>query len=154
MNVVILGSGRTGVRLATAMQNDGHIVTVIDIDSDKTEVLASRQQPVDETDGKPAITILKGDGTKDSLLEAARIREADFFAALTNDDNSNGLAALKARNTYQVMTVVAAIRSEDLGNVFESLGVACINPSALAVESVLKNVPQVMRQEPASPTGD
>ena len=146
MNVVIMGNGRTGSTLATSLANAGHSVTLIDLDGTSGAMLSA------DYSGRGEIRSIEGDGTRDSTLEQARIRDADLFAALTGDDNINGLAALKARLTFRVMTVIAAIWSGDMTSVFESLGVVCVNPGRLSADSVISNIPQVMQnQAPASP---
>ncbi len=142
MNIVIVGSGRTGTTLAASLASAGHSITIIDIDGSNADVLT-------ENSKNGEILVVEGDGTRDAALEQARIRETDLFAALTGDDSTNGLAALKARIKYRVATVIAAIWSGDLSSVFESLGVACINPGRLSAESVMANIPQVM-QEPTN----
>jgi trk system potassium uptake protein TrkA len=148
MNVVILGSGRTGSLLATSLAASGHTVSVIDLDETVINTL------VTELAGRGQITAINGDGTRDLTLEAAGIRDADVFAALTGNDNVNGLAALKAKITYRTMTVIAAIRSGDLSSVYESLGVTCVNPARLSADNVISNIPQVLQDQASANSGD
>lgn len=139
MNVVIVGCGRTGATLTRTLTEDGHHVTVIDLDRRTAEALPAQRV----SDGQ--ITVIEGDGTRAEALEMARLSNADLFIALTGDDAINGLAALKARITYRVMTVVAAIWSGDLASVFESLGIGCVNPGQLTSESVITHIPQALQ---------
>ena len=148
MNVVILGSGRTGSILATSLASSGHSVTLVDLDGTIGSSLAA------DFTGRGEIRSVEGDGTRDATLEAANIRDADLFAALTGDDNVNGLAALKAKITYRVMTVIASVWSGDLTSVFESLGVACVNPARLSADSVISNIPQVLQEQASGASGD
>ena len=90
----------------------------------------------------------------ESTLEQARIRDADLFAALTGDDSTNGLAALKAKITYRVLTVIATVWSGDLSSVFESLGIACVNPARLSADTVIANIPQVLQNQPTGTSGE
>ncbi len=148
MNVVIVGSGRTGSTLTNALASSGHSVTVIDIDA------ASASSLRVDYDGPGRVTVVEGDGTRDSVLEQASIRDADMFASLTGEDSVNGLAALKAKIKYRVMTVIATVWSGDLSSVFESHGVACVNPAMLSTESVMANIPQVLQEQPSGPPTD
>lgn len=148
MNVVILGSGRTGSILATSLAGSGHSVTLIDLDGAIGAAL------VGEFTGRGEIRAVEGDGTRDGTLELAHIRDADLFAALTGDDNVNGLAALKAKLTFRVMTVIAAVWSGDLSGVFESLGVACVNPARLSADNVISNIPQILQSQTPGSTGE
>ncbi|MDA0677044.1 MAG: NAD-binding protein [Chloroflexi bacterium] len=147
MNAIILGAGRTGAVLATSLANAGHNVTVIDMD-------VANAAPLPQSHIESGlISLLEGDGTRDSTMESAGIRDADLFAALTGNDNINGLAALKAKITYRVMTVVATVWSGDLTSVFESQGVACVNPARLSADSVIANIPQVLQEQSPSREG-
>jgi Trk K+ transport system NAD-binding subunit len=148
MNAIILGAGRTGAMLATSLANAGHKVTVIDID-----VTNAAPLPHNHVESG-VISLLEGDGTRDSMMESAGIRDAILFAALTGNDNINGLAALKAKITYRVMTVVATVWSGDLTSVFESQGVACVNPARLSADSVIANIPQVLQEQSPSRSGE
>lgn len=148
MNVVIVGSGRTGSTLASALASSGHSITVIDTHAANAVSLTS-------SNAEPGrITLVEGDGTRNSTLEQAGIRDADLFASLTGNDSTNGLAALKAKINYRVMTVIATVWSGDLSSVYESLGVACVNPARLSADSVLANIPQVLQDQPAGTSGD
>ncbi len=148
MNVVIVGSGRTGTALASSLAASGHSITVVDTDATNAASLA-------EIDASPGeIKVVEGDGTRGLTLEQAGIRDADMFAALTGNDSANGLAALKAKITYRVMTVIATVWSADLSSVFESMGVACVNPARLSADSVMANVPQVLQDQAPESAGE
>lgn len=148
MNVVIVGSGRTGTMLASSLAGSGHSVTIIDLDGANAEPLQAGDSGVSN------VRVVEGDGTLEATLELAHIRDADMFAALTGDDSINGLAALKAKITYRVMTVIATVWSGDLSSVFESLGVACVNPARLSTDTVIANIPQVLQDRPPGASGD
>ncbi len=148
MNVVIVGSGRTGSALAIALASGGHFITLIDTDASNAASLSGMNG------GSERIKIIEGDGTRNSTLEQAGIRDADMFASLTGDDSTNGLAALKAKIEYRVMTVIATVWSGDLSSVFESLGIACVNPARLSADSVVANIPQVLQDQATGSTGD
>lgn len=148
MNVVIVGNGRTGSALAGSLASSGHTITLIDTDA------SSATSIVTSDTGPGRIQFVEGDGTRDSTLEQAGIRDADLFVSLTGDDATNGLAALKAKITYRVMTVIATVWSGDLSSVFESLGVACVNPARLSADTVMANIPQVLQDQPTGSSGE
>jgi trk system potassium uptake protein TrkA len=124
--------------LTRTLSSAGHNVAVIDLDRENASSLDS------EKVASGAIRIVEGDGMRDETLEEARITEADLFIALTDSDSVNGLAALKAKMSFRVMTVIAAVRSNDLTNVYESLGVACVNPGKLTADAVIATMPEVL----------
>lgn len=132
-----MGCGRTGTMITRTLSSAGHNVTVIDLDRDNASALDGEKL------ASGTLRIIEGDGTHEETLEEARITDADLFVALADSDAVNGLAALKAKMSFRVMTVIAAVRSNDLSNVYESLGIACVNPAKLSADAVAASVPQV-----------
>src|SRR6478672_8320147 len=90
MRLLILGCGRVGATLANIMIKDGHEVTVIDLNSEAFERLGSNFG---------GVTVV-GDGTDEDVLMRAGIEDADAFAAVTNGDNRNILAAQIAKHIF------------------------------------------------------
>ena len=87
MHVVIMGCGRVGSLLALELEAKGHSVAVID----QSKEAFRRLGP--DFKGR---TITGVGFDRDTLLEAG-IEGADAFAAVSNGDNSNILAARVAR---------------------------------------------------------
>jgi trk system potassium uptake protein TrkA len=134
VHVVIMGCGRVGSTLALDFQNLGHSVAVIDQDRE-----AFRRLGPDFTGAAVA-----GVGfDRDTLIEAG-IERADAFAAVSNGDNSNILAARVARETYGVKNVVARIYDPARAEIYQRLGIQ-------TVATVLWTTDQIMRR--LLPTG-
>lgn len=92
MHVVVMGCGRVGTLIAQRLEAAGHSVAIIDQNRESFRRLGAN------FDG----TTVTGVGfDRDTLLEAG-IDRADAFAAVSNGDNSNILAARVARETYGV----------------------------------------------------
>jgi trk system potassium uptake protein TrkA len=117
MNIVILGCGRVGARIAAAL--DGrHQVTVIDRSPDSFSRLP------DDFGGET----LLGNGIDGDTLREAGVQEADIFLALTDGDNSNLMAAQVARHlgaTRCLARVYDAERSE----IFAQSGLITFSPT-------------------------
>ena len=96
-----MGCGRVGSSLASELEAAGHSVAIID----QSREAFRRLGP--DFKGR---TVAGVGFDRDTLLEAG-IETADAFAAVSNGDNSNILAARVARETYGVANVVARIRS-------------------------------------------
>lgn len=129
-----MGCGRVGSTLARDFQNLGHTVSVIDQDRE-----AFRRLGPDFNGSAVA-----GVGfDRDTLLEAG-IERADAFAAVSNGDNSNILAARVARETYGVKNVVARIYDPARAEIYQRLGIP-------TVATVLWTTDQIMRR--LLPTG-
>ena len=139
MHIVIMGCGRVGSMLARGLEKRGHSVAVIDVNADSFQRLGFDFQ---------GITV-SGVGFDREVLEAADIRHADGFAAVSSGDNSNILAARVVREQYGVDNVVARIYDQGRAAVYERLGIP-------TVATVRWTVGQVMRscfQRAASPCG-
>lgn len=116
MYVVIMGCGRVGSSVATALTRLGHDVAVID--RDKGAFL--RLGP--DFDGRTVV----GMGFDREVLVAAGIEHADAFAAVSSGDNSNIISARVARETFGVERVVARIYDAKRAAVYERLGIPTV----------------------------
>ncbi|MFQ7401709.1 MAG: NAD-binding protein, partial [Neglectibacter sp.] len=76
MNMVIMGGGKVGWNLARIMLERKHFVNLIETDRIRCRRLA------DDLDA----TVIRGDGTNVSVLEAAGTENCDVFMAVTGHD--------------------------------------------------------------------
>jgi trk system potassium uptake protein TrkA len=84
---------------------------------------------------------------RDTLLEAG-IENADAFAAVSNGDNSNILAARVARETYGVGNVVARIYDPGRAEIYQRLGIPTVATVIWATDQILRRlVPEGSRSE-------
>jgi trk system potassium uptake protein TrkA len=129
-----MGCGRVGSTLAKDFQALGHSVAVIDQDRE-----AFRRLGADFN----GLTVAGIGFDRDTLIEAG-IQRADAFAAVSDGDNSNILAARVARETYGVKSVVARIYDPGRAEIYQRLGIP-------TVATVLWTTDQIMRR--ILPTG-
>jgi trk system potassium uptake protein TrkA len=111
-----MGCGRTGSTLAQLIEDRGHTVAVVDQNPDAFRRLGT------QFEGQ-RVTGLGFD--RDTLLEAG-IQDAYAFAAVSNGDNSNILAARVARETFGVSNVVARIYDPGRAEVYQRLGIPTV----------------------------
>jgi trk system potassium uptake protein len=130
--VVILGCGRVGSRLATMMDGDGFDVTVIDTDG-----YAFRRLP----QAFRGRTIL-GTGIDEDVLRRAGIEGARTFIAVTNNDNPNIMAAQIARAVFGVPEILVRIYDVERANVYAQLGLNIICPTATIAQLFRDQVAQ------------
>lgn len=124
-----MGCGRVGSTLARDFQALGHSVSVIDQDRE-----AFRRLGADFN----GLTVAGIGFDRDTLIEAG-IQRADAFAAVSDGDNSNILAARVARETYGVKNVVARIYDPGRAEIYQRLGIP-------TVATVLWTTDQIMRR--------
>jgi trk system potassium uptake protein TrkA len=96
MNMIVVGCGRVGARLAYRLSKKGHQVTVID-----QEAAAFDNLPPDFR-GRT----VEGEVLAQGVLHRTGIEQADGLAAVTNSDSLNAVVAHLAHTTYGVRNVV------------------------------------------------
>jgi len=133
-----MGCGRVGSSLATELEAAGHTVSVID----QAREAFRRLGP--DFKGR---TVTGVGFDRDTLLEAG-IQDADAFAAVSNGDNSNILAARVARETYGVANVVARIYDPGRAEIYQRLGIPTVATVIWATDQILRRlVPEGSRSE-------
>ncbi len=133
-----MGCGRVGSSLATELEAAGHSVAIID----QSREAFRRLGP--DFKGR---TISGVGFDQDTLLEAG-IETADAFAAVSNGDNSNILAARVARETYGVANVVARIYDPGRAEIYQRLGIPTVATVIWATDQILRRlVPEGSRSE-------
>jgi trk system potassium uptake protein TrkA len=116
VHFVIMGCGRTGSTLAQMVEDRGHTVAVVDQNPDAFRRLGPHFE------GRRVV----GPGFDRDTLTEAGIEDAYAFAAVSNGDNSNILAARVARETFGVSNVVARIYDPGRAEVYQRLGIPTV----------------------------
>jgi trk system potassium uptake protein TrkA len=139
-----MGCGRVGSSLATELEELGHTVSIID----QSREAFRRLGP--DFKGRT----ISGIGfDRDTLLEAG-IETADAFAAVSNGDNSNILAARVARETYGIGNVVARIYDPGRAEIYQRLGIPTVATVLWATDQIMRRlVPEGSRSEWRDATG-
>lgn len=138
VHIVIMGCGRVGSTLAKDFQALGHSVAVIDQDRE-----AFRRLGADFN----GLTVAGVGFDRDTLLEAG-IERADAFAAVSNGDNSNILAARVARENYGVASVVARIYDPARAEIYQRLGIPTVATVLWTTDQIMRRLlPQGSRSE-------
>jgi len=141
VNVVIMGCGRVGARVASILDHHGHTVTIIDTNS-----LAFRRLSP-EYAGDSVI----GTGVDEDILRQAGIEVADVFIAVTNGDNRNIMAGQVAQVTFDVGQVIVRIYDPVREDTYRRLGLGTVCPtttvSALIIDQVMGASGVVGRRE-------
>jgi trk system potassium uptake protein TrkA len=138
VHVVIMGCGRVGSGLALELEAAGHTVAIIDQNRESFRRLGPN------FNGR---TVAGVGFDRDTLLEAG-IAEAHAFAAVSNGDNSNILAARVARETYGVENVVARIYDAGRAEIYQRLGIPTVATVLWTTDQILRRlVPEGSRSE-------
>jgi trk system potassium uptake protein TrkA len=131
--VVILGGGNVGLAVAKALEARGRGIRAKVVERDRR--IAERA-----ADALERTIVLNGDALDRSILAEAGISKADAVLAVTDDDKTNLLAAVRAKSEGCPFAI-ALINDPTLIPLLEPIGVdAYINPRATTVSSILRHI--------------
>jgi len=124
MYVVIMGCGRVGARLARMLVDASHEVLVMDLSPSAFDRLGR---------DFPGSTMV-GNGIDHEDLVKAGIERADAFAAVTQGDNRNIMAAQIAKHVFKVSRVVTRIYDPIRQDTFKALGLDAVSPTVIGAQ--------------------
>ncbi|WP_204114351.1 Trk system potassium transporter TrkA [Shimia biformata] len=131
--VIIIGGGNVGLTVAQQMESRADRIRVKVIERDR-KIAERSAEALERT------IVLNGDGLDAALLSEAGIERTDAVLAVTNDDKTNLLAAVRAKSAGCSMTI-ALINDPTLVPLMSPLGIdAYINPRATTVSSILRHI--------------
>ena len=126
MNVLVIGCGRLGSRLAGILDQQGHDVTVVDADPDAFHNLRK------DFSGMTVV----GMPMDIKVLRSAGVEGCDAMAVVTPDDNLNITVSQIAREFFGIENVVARISDPLRENIFKSFGLKTVCPTKLAGDAM------------------
>lgn len=139
MKIIIAGCGKVGYALAEQLNEEGHELTIIDINEEKM----SLGNVLD-------VMCIQGNATSYHVQEEAGVKEADLLIAMTGKDEVNLLCCLIARKAGHCQTI-ARVRDpgyyEEIDFIKEELGLSlAINPELAAASDIARliRVPSAM----------
>lgn len=131
--VVIIGGGNVGLAVAKALEARTKRVRVRVIERNR-EIAEQAADALERT------IVLNGDGLDAALLQEANINNADAVLAVTDDDKTNILAAVRAKGLGCNMSIVLT-NDPTLVPLMGPLDIdAYINPRATTVSSILQHI--------------
>ncbi|MDO4742676.1 MAG: NAD-binding protein [bacterium] len=132
MNILIVGCGKVGIRLAEFFCRKGHEVSI---------VAKEKSQLSDLPENFTGLSV-SGVLMDTDILEKAGIKECDAVVVVDDEDNLNIVIAQIAKDVYNIEDVIAVVYDSAREHIFESLGLKTVCPTNSTV-AVLKNL--VMR---------
>lgn len=138
MNILILGAGQVGSELTEILSEDGHSITLVDLDEEKLEKESEQHD----------IKIVSGNCCYPQTLEDANIQDTELAIAMTEWDEVNLVACQMIKHLNTKTRTMARIRAREYlkgkGNkIFEngeySIDVL-ISPETLITEYISKLV--------------
>lgn len=129
--VMILGGGRIGLRLAQALEDTDVSTKIIERDAARVEYTSSRLEKC---------TVVHASDISQEVLRREGIEHTDAFISVTGDDRTNLLGAMYARRLGARRTIAGIGRGE-FAPLAEALGVdITISPRLLAAGAISRFV--------------
>lgn len=131
--VVIIGAGNVGLSVALALEGGPDRIRTRLIERDRLRAETA-------ADALERTIVLNGDGLSAELLEEASVSSTDAVLTVTDDDKTNILAAVRAKQAGAKM-VISLINDPTLVPLMEVLDIdAHINPRATTVSTILRHI--------------
>ena len=124
MRYLIVGCGRVGSTLAKRLTRAGHDITVVD------ENPAAFRRLGRSFRGQQVL----GTGIDVDVLNRAGAASADGFAAVTQGDNRNIMAALIAQQHFKIKKVVARIYDPERSEMYRDFGISTVCPTTVGAK--------------------
>ncbi len=123
---IIVGCGRLGAELANFISDNNGDVIIIDQNKDSLRRLSF---------SFGGIATVK-DGTDIDVLKEANIEKAKTVIAVTDDENTNIMIALMAKNLFKVENVILRVNDNSKQALYSDDGIKVINPGELTTRAV------------------
>lgn len=109
--VIIGGGSKTSLYLAQALEQENIEVKIVEQDKEKAETLSTTLKKT---------LVLQGNITDSQLLQNIGIKDSDYFLSLTNDDETNILACVLAKENG-AQKVIPLIRKHEYATIVSSI---------------------------------
>lgn len=129
-NIIVVGCGRVGSRLALMLSHYDNNVCVID---KNPRAFASLGRDFNGA-------TYPGAGYDEDVLVKAGIEECDFLAAVTQSDNVNLMVVEIARRLYDVPNAVARLYNTGHESAYAQLGIDYVCGTALVAEEIFSKI--------------
>lgn len=123
-NVIVVGCGRVGSRLANMLSNNGDNVCVIDKNPDAFDNLGRMFNG----------SIVQGLGFDEETLKKAGVEDCDAVCAVTESDNANLMVTEVASRLFDVPHVIARLYNPEHERAYMQLGIDYVCGTTLVAE--------------------
>ena len=129
--IIIYGATSTSTQLALALEENMRDVCIIE---------PSREKAHRAADQLTRTVVQHGSGTDMDLFNEINMKDADFFLALSHDDENNILSALLAKK-YGAKRALVITHDPEYLPILDSIGMdITINPRLITVSAILKHL--------------
>lgn len=131
--VIIMGGGNIGLSLIHEIQERQPMVNLKVIEHDRPRAIHLSEQLED-------VVIINGSGLDRDILQEVHIERAEAMVAVTNDDETNILGSLLAKQSG-CKRVITLVNKSTYNPLLGSLGLgAIVSPRAITVSTIMQHV--------------
>lgn len=130
MKVIIAGHDRLGIVMADLLSEAGHEVLIVEEEGWRIRSFPSHLV------SRSNVNVFEARPTLDDTMISIDIRGTDLFVAALRTPAENGLAALKAKMSYDVGQVIAVVTNDALSKIYQRFGIRTVNPYTLALSNL------------------
>lgn len=129
--IILFGANTISINLAKSLEETINDISIIEPSMEKADAAVDQLSKT---------VVLHGDGTDPDLFNEINIKDADFFMALTDDDEHNILSALLAKK-HGAKRVAVITNDPFYLPILDSIGInITINPRLFTVGAILKHL--------------
>ena len=136
MNAVVIGCGRVGSAVAKGLAADDWDVTVIDEDEDALGRLGQGWRG----------GFVVGHGMDVTVLDRARVGDADAAVVATDGDNTNIVIGQVLQKRYGIDLVVVRVLDPARAKLYAERGMNVVCPTQTAISELLDTVRRAVPQ--------
>ena len=130
MRGLVIGCGRTGSAVAKGLAEAGWHVTVVDENEDALARLAPNWQG----------EFVVGHGMDVTVLESARVSDADAAVVSTDGDNTNIVIGQVLQHRYEIPAVVVRVLDPWRARFYAERGMNTVCPTQTAISALIDSV--------------
>ncbi len=129
--VMIVGGGSLGLRLAASLEEKSIYTKIVEINAQRCQVLADRLNKA---------VVLHGDGSDQDLLKEENIQDMDMVVTLTDNEETNILASLLAKQMGARKTITKISRFSYFP-IMATIGIEkVVSPRLSAINGILQHI--------------
>ncbi|MEA4888409.1 MAG: NAD-binding protein [Clostridiaceae bacterium] len=129
MQIIIIGCGKVGSSLASALVSQGHDVVIVESDSQLIQSAADLD-----------CIKITGVPIDRDVLRQAGVETADVICAVTQNDNINIMVAQIAAEIFHVEKIITRIFNPRSRQVFDEFGLNTVCSTDLTVQAFLRKI--------------
>ena len=130
MNILIIGCGKLGARLANVLDSQDHNISVI----------ANEKSLAENLDENFSGLSIPGNPIDLDTMKAAGVEGCDYAICVTENDNANIMAAQIIKNTFRIDNILVRILDPLKCRVYSQMNMSTISPTSLAYESIYSKI--------------